>query len=103
MLQHEPVQGWLAEHAVVHWPGVVDVLHEAPASPSAAQSLALAQPHVPPPVTATHFAPTLSPVQSAHDPPDVPHVVSPVPPMQAPALQQPPLQSAVAEQVALQT
>jgi len=63
----------------VHWRGVPVALHDAPASLAEVQSLALAHPHAPPFVTATHLVPTLSPAQVAHAAPVAPHVPSAVP------------------------
>jgi hypothetical protein len=91
MLQHDPVHAWLAEHVVVHVRGVPVAPHAAPASPDDAQSLALAHPQAPPPVTAMHLVPTLSPAHVPHAVPPVPQASSAAPLVHEPDAQQPPL------------
>ncbi len=90
--QHEPLHATDAEHVVAHW----SPLHAPPA-----QLLLDVQPHLPPPVVATHTSPTLLPAQPAQAPPEAPQASDPVPATHVPAppsssAQQPVLQSWVA-------
>jgi hypothetical protein len=77
-------------------------LHAAPE-----QSPLPLQPHAPPPVTATHAVPTLSPAQLVQAPPEAPHVSAAVPARHVPtppssSAQQPLLQSCDEEHASVQ-
>ena len=81
MLQHPPLQAWVASHVLWHW--WVAVLQDS----SGAQSLALLQPQAPP---LSHTWPMPEVRQSLHMPPVVPHAPGAVPATHVVPEQQPP-------------
>jgi hypothetical protein len=88
--QQPLLQSWVVEHAVVHVPLV------ASHASLTGQSLASAHPQAP---AARHWVPASLSAQEPHIAPRAPHAVCSFPVVHTPALQQPPLQAWLPEQM----